>query len=246
MKKEENYFGIHPNTFEMLFKDKKDLLKEELGTEENEKIINTLNVFTKLNHRNIFIYFLKKYFSHKYNIDLEKIKYNEEIKQYEYVLDNEVITFNMISNIVNDKELQKELKSEKRFGKCHERSFGQAHNIDNAKIVTGIIKTIDGKFLHTVIEFPGKKEPITTYIMDWTQNIYMKKDDYIKLMEFYELSSFDAQEVFYDMELMNKMNVSDISMKPYLAFRDEFIKDLEKNMHLLSEEDKEKINNVKK
>lgn len=246
MKKEEDYFGIHPNTYNMLFKDKKDLPKEELGTEENQKIIDTLNIFTRINHKNIFISLLKKYLSHKFNVELEKIKYNEETKEYEYEFNNKIITFDMISNIVDDKDFIKELKSNKRFGKCHERSFGEAHNIDNAKIVTGIIKTIDGKFLHTVIEFPGKKEPITTYIMDWTQNIYMKKDDYINLMEFYELSSFDAQEVFYDMELMNKMNVSDISMKPYLAFRDEFIKDLEKNIHLLSEEEQEEIKNAKK
>ena len=244
MTKKKDYCGIHPNTYNMLFKKKQEFPKEELGTEENSKIIDTLNIFTELNHKSIFISLLKKFFSNKYNIDLDKIKYNEEIKQYEYVIDAEnVITFNMISNIVNDKKLIRELKSEKRFGKCHERSCQQAPNIDNAKIVTGIFKTIEGKFLHTVIEFHGKEN---TYIMDWTQNYYMKKEDYIKLMEFQELTTFDAQDVFYDMNLMEKMNVKHVCLKPYLSFRNEIIKDLEKNMHLLSEEEQEEIKQSKR
>ena len=168
--------------------------------------------------------------------------YIDETKQYEYVLDNKIITFNMLSNIVNDKELIKELKSNKRFGKCHIRSVQHAHNIEDAKIITGIITTT-GKYLHTVIEVPRKEK---IYIFDWTRNIYLKKEDYIKLFDFVELSSFDAKDVFYDRGIMTKMKIDNIGMKPYLAFRNEFIKDLEKNIHLLSEEEKEEIKNTKR
>ena len=52
-------------------------------------------------------------------------------------------------------------------------------------------------------------------------------------MEFYELSSFDAQEIFYGREIMEKMNIQHLGLKPLLSFRNEIIKDLEKNIRLL-------------
>jgi len=243
MSKEKNYFGINPNTYKLLFSDNESLSKEELSSEENTMILHTLNVFTKLNHENIFVSLLKKHFSHRLNIELEKIRYNQETKQYEYVLDDKIITFDMISNTIKDKAYKKELMSNKRFGKCHERPVQLAHNIQNSQIVTGVVTTDTGKYLHTVIEV---KKGDKIYILDWTRNLILKKEDYIKLFDFFELSSFDSIDVFYDKELMTKMNMLDIGMKPYLSFRNEFIKDLEKNIHLLSEEEQEELKQAKR
>ena len=131
----EDYSGIHPDTYKMLFSDNKNLPKEELATNENTMILATLNVFTKLEHKSIFIKFLKKRLSHNLNVEVDKIIYNEETKEYEYKVGERTITFRMISDIVKDKEFLKELKSNKRFGKCHERSFQLAPNIENSKIV---------------------------------------------------------------------------------------------------------------
>lgn len=237
-----NAIKVNLSSYE-IFATQENLPKDQLANNQQDKILRTLSVFTKLEQRSIFIKLLKIILSHRLKIDLEKITYNEEIKQYEYILDDKIITFNMLSNFLDDKKIIKELKSNKRYGKCHERSMGYGHNFDNSKLLTGIITTNTGKYLHTVIEVI-QDEKIS--IIDWTTNLILKKEDFIDLYSFVEISSFDAKNVFYDREIMNKFELNKLGIKKYLSYRNEIIKELEQNLNVLTEEEQEEIKNAKK
>lgn len=55
-------------------------------------------------------------------IYLGKITFTRDTKQYEYKNNNLIITFDKLSNCFEDKDLIKELTSNKRYGKCHTRA----------------------------------------------------------------------------------------------------------------------------
>ena len=93
--------------------------------------------------------------------------------------------------------------------------------------MTGYYTTNLNKILHSVVEIvkDGKN-----YILDWTQNIWMPKDDYIKIYKFQILEKINSNDLEQDFKKLKKLEFK--SLKTYLVFRDEIIKDLEKNKHL--------------
>ena len=76
-----------------------------------------------------------------------------ETKQYEYQNNDLIITFDKLSNCFEDKDLIKELTSNKRYGKCHIRAMDISPSIEGSKIVTGYITVGNQKILHSVIEY---------------------------------------------------------------------------------------------
>lgn len=246
MKKQEiePHWGMNENTHNLLFSDYYNLNAEEQGSLENAIIWGTLNRFTKLEQKSIFVNFIKLYIKKGLKLKIDKISYNEDTKQYEYRDGSFVLTFDMISNKINDNNLINILKSNKRKGTCHKNSVVYGHGLPNSKIVTGYITIGKIKNLHTIVEYPQNDK---TIIFDWTKNLKMEKEQYITLTKFVELTSYDAKDVFYDAAIMTKFGISDIiSIKNYVTFRDEIIKDLEKNLHLLSKEEQAEINSKKR
>lgn len=75
--------GINNNTYNLLFGDYASLPEEEQGSYENVVAYATIDCFTKLQEKKIFTKLLKLLYKNTI-IDLEKITFNEETKQYEY------------------------------------------------------------------------------------------------------------------------------------------------------------------
>lgn len=225
--------GINNNTYNLLFGDYDNLPENEQGSYENINAFATIDCFTKLQEKKIFTKLLKLFYKNTI-INLDKITFNEDTKQYEYKNNDLVINFDKISNYFEDKDLIKELTSKKRYNKCHSRSINIAPSIENSKIVTGYITFLDKKFLHSIIEYEHEDK---TIVLDWTRNLKITKEQYIELTKFVELSSFEGRNVIDDIDIIFR-NLN-MGAKTYVVFRDELIKDIQKNKHLFQSTEKD-------
>lgn len=121
--------GINKNTYELLFRDYDNIPEKEQPAIENSYIITIIQLYTRFREKDIFSKLLKLAFEKKYKIDFSKIKYNEKTKEYEYEFNGEVYTFDKLSNELENKNVKKELESERRYGQCHEKSIENTKNI---------------------------------------------------------------------------------------------------------------------
>lgn len=221
--------GINNNTYELLFKSHEDNDEGIIKHYKEFDCFFTIDSFTKIQEKKIFTKLLNKSFKER-AFDTSKIKYNEEKGLYEYKDKDLVIDFNMLSNSITDEDLIKELTSDKRYGKCHEMAMNLAPAIDGSKIVTGYIMLGNQKFLHSIIELEKDGEKL---IIDWTRNLMITKEQYIKLTKFVELSSFEGEKVLDDLKIgLKKLP---IGITQYLLFRNELIKDMKKNPQIFNE-----------
>ena len=218
--------GINNNTYNLLFGDYDNIPEEEQGTYENVVAFATIDRFTKLQEKKIFTKLLNLFCNNK-TVDLGKITFNKETLQYEYKDNDLVITFDKLSNCLDDKDLINELTSSKRYGNCHNKAMSISPSIEGSKIVTGYITIGNKKVLHSVIEYEQDGKNI---ILDWTRNLVINKEQYERLTKFVELSSFEGRKVIDDIEIIFKdLN---IGVKTYVVFRDELIKDMQRNPHI--------------
>lgn len=215
---------INNNTYELLFSYFDNLPENESATYENTIALKTIECFTKLKETNISNELIKIIYERK-KIDLSKITYNKEIDMFEYRDSNRLITFDKLSDHLQEKDLKEELMSNKRYKKCHERSMHIAPSIKDSRIVTGYIIIGNSKRLHSIIEYDIDDK---TIVLDWTSNLYIIKEQYIDLTEFREVSSFRGEKIIDDAKLIQG-NIY-ITKKPYLTFRDELMRDIKKNL----------------
>ena len=216
------------------FFDNDNLPREEYGDYENVKAWCTIDTFTRLEQKKIF-YILLKLISKETLIDINNITYNNETKEYAYKHNDLVITFDMISKRIEGKDAIKELTSRRRYGNCHSMSIVLAQSIDNSRIVTGKCTLGKRRFLHSIIEYDLEDE---TYVLDWTRNLRTTKKQFIKLTQFEELSSIDAKNILEDLKVIEG-NLK-INVKPYLVFRDEIMRDIQKNIGMFNHSDDQK------
>lgn len=205
---EQNYEtnGIHKNTDKLLFDDKhyeetdRDIIKNSYSLEILEK-------YTKLREKRIFKKLLEIYYKKRYSIDFSKITYNRETCQYEYrdEFDGEIYTFNKLSNLLDEQEIKDELESNRRYKKCHEKSMELSLELPKSFILTGYVKRGYGKFLHSVVEIEKQKEP---YIIDYTKNLVMPKEQYFKLTNFEQIERISDEEFLEDMIAIAQLDIS--------------------------------------
>lgn len=235
--------GININTKNILFNDDfYTLLESELGTLEYAKILFAIDTYTRMIHKNIFEKMLLKLEASRFNIDLSKIKYNEDKKQHEYKLENgKIITFDLLSDMLDaDKKILDELESNKRKRKCHSRSISLGDSTKDSVVLTGTITVGDRKVLHSVVEANNKQnKPV---ILDWTRNLVIDKESYIKLFKFDILTSVDSKLIFDDLSILKELG---LDVKQYLVFRDELMKDVEKNSQIFYSEDQNEFKKAK-
>ena len=232
-----NESGINNNTYNLLFSDYDNIPKEEQPALEKSYIISVIQLYTRFREKSIFSKILKLNFERKYKIDFSKIKFNEENQNYEYEFQGEVYTFDKLSKKINDKNIKKELESKKRYRNCHLKSAEIATSLPKSCILTGYVKRYNGKFLHSIVEI--EKED-GKYIIDYTKNIIMPKEQYVKLTEFEELESISDLEYLEYIQRLE--NILDLNGKVLLTFGREIFKELEKNSFLIkSNEDLEKV-----
>ena len=205
---EQNYEenGINKNTYKLLFDDKsyeetdRDIIKNSYG-------LGLIEVYTKLREKRIFKKLLGIYYKKRYSIDFSKITYNKKTGQYEYKdeLDGEIYTFNKLSNLLNKQEIKDELESNRRYKKCHTKSIELMLILPKSFILTGYVKRGHGKFLHSVVEIEKQKGP---YIIDYTKNLVMPKEQYFKLTNFEQIECISDEEFLEDIATMLQLNIS--------------------------------------
>lgn len=217
--------GINNNTYRLLFEEHpNNLPREKSGSYENYIAINTIREFTLVNalKKDTKIQkFLKKLTE---GVDIKRISYNEKTKQYEYKHNNFIVYFDLLSNHCGIPEIVNELTTEKRYNKCHLSCWDLVEQIEDAKVVTGFLIWGTTQLLHTLMELNSKGE---TYVLDYAFNLFIKKEEYLKLTNFKEISSYTAEEVV-EYKLLGYGNI-DMGIKPILTFRDELVKDMQKN-----------------
>lgn len=219
--------GINNNTYDMLFGDNLDLPKEDCQEEKYVQAVNAIIIFSMIKSEKITYSFLKAYYTIFKKYNLNKINYNKDTKMYEYKSGDVSLSFDLLSSKFEEKELIKELISKKRNGKCHERAINIAPSIENSKIVIGHATFGNKRILHSVIEVAGEKTP---FILDWTMNLIMSKEDYYKLSGFKELNLVKSEDIINDLKLI--IGNMKLGCKTYLLFRDEIIREMKSKPEL--------------
>ena len=228
-----NESGINKNTYELLFSDYDNIPEDEKPKIENSYIITMIQTYTKFREKSIFSKLLKLFFEKKYKVDFSKIKFNEKTKNYEYEFQGEVYTFDKLSDKIDNEEIKKELESDKRCRQCHSKSIDLSLILPEAYIVTGYEKWSDGKkYLHSIVEIEKEKE---TYIIDYTKNIIMPKEQYVKLTSFEELERISDME--YLQHIQKVASIPGIDLKVYTIFGKEMVKELEKNSYMIKNDE---------
>lgn len=221
MKKENDsiIMGLNKNTYELLFSDLKNLDINSCGTLDNLIAYLTIDKFTMIKDKVFYLKLLKKIIKNKEKLDLDKICYDNESKMYMY---NNKYSFSRLSDYIDSNRIKKELMSKKRYGTCHMNSIKVGISLKNSYVLTGYIIIGKNRILHSIVEVVVNNE---VFIIDWTRNFIMLKDDYLKLTNFYELSRIKSNEVLNDYDKITS-NFG-ICIKAYLVFRDEIIREIE-------------------
>lgn len=235
--------GINKETYKLLFSDYDNIPEEERTSIENNYIMAVIQSYTRFREKGIFSKLLKLTFEKKHKIDFSKIKYNDKTEEYEYELNGEVYTFDKLSNELENKNIKKELESERRYGQCHSKSIELAVAQPEAYILTGYIKENKGKYLHSIVEIEKKNEK---YVIDYTKNIIMPKEQYVKLTSFEELERISDME--YLQHVQKIVNIPGIDLKVSTTFGKEIVKELEKNAFMLKkdEEVEKRLDEIRK
>lgn len=189
-----------------------------------------------LNYSNIYIklYYYTKYRDKTYipsNIKelINNIKCEDSINYYND--DNVNFEFLLLSDFDYMKMRKKELTSDKRLHKCHITSYYFILNFpyENIYLLTGFINISNHDILHSVVEIKDKNNESSS-IIDYTQNLIMKKDDYDKITNFKYYSKISKQDLINDKDIIISFNMK---LPIFLFFRDEIMKDLQKNEKVL-------------
>ena len=230
--------GMNKNTYKLLFEDN-DGITEDVQSREILMISHTIQEYTKW-HEKLMLYNMLRFFFKNKFVDMSDIKYDPETKEYKYVYNGEVYTFdilskyiqgddnNFISKFINNYKVNKELHSKDRYGKCHGNSILLAEQLDNSKILTGYITFGKYKVLHSVVVANKKGVPL---VYDWTQNLIMPLDEYRKIYNIVVIEEVDSKDMLNDLPKLKGTKITD---KEYLTFRSEIINDLERNEEIFN------------
>ncbi len=142
--------GMNKNTYQLLYGSEKS---EVNISDRNIKMLMTIDTFTKIFHKKFLDRMIELNKVKKIDINLDNIKYNDDKNMYEYIEGDSSISFKIFSDQILEapKGIIKELESDKRQGKCHQRNMEIALSFENSKILTGIIHFGNHKALHSVL-----------------------------------------------------------------------------------------------
>lgn len=211
-----------------------ELLVEQLDVKTkkvDEDLINIL-VFTGM----------PKYMEFFGNLTLSNLTIYHVIKlnkKYALIKNKKMYYFRKLSDIIpykHDKKILHDIK--KRNGAIslfRTLRLASLRSFINANFI--IASTNRGN--NSYIEYEENNEK---YIVSYSDNMVMKKDDFIELYNFSEISRLDQVTLYKVHEIIEKVK-TDIDIMYLLLFPDEFIKDLSKTEKYLTEKyDKSGIN----
>ena len=208
-------YGINANTYSALIEQENKNVKE---TANNNYTVNNLALFTQEKDIAAFKEF-------RLFMSLFKIRKTKD-GMYKYKLGNkEYVYFNKMSNELNLSDSDKRiLVSNDRYNTCYHSSIKIAPFIQNSKILFGKAKVGNHEYLHAVINYFDEKRKMDV-IVDWTLNLYMKKEDYIKTLNFNVINEVDSINAIHLCELFKTLEIS-MPITMCLAFNEEILDDM--------------------
>jgi len=206
---------MNENTHFLLTRDYFNIPEREWGSMSSYEVYHTISDFTLLDKH-------EREFAKRQNKLLDYITYNKSKLKYEYKKEDIIFDFIMISDYFNGDIYKYELLSEERYSKCHTMAIKMAEYFENSKILTGYITLLDSKIMHSVLEFKMLGEVV---IMDWTLNLIMEKQQYLKLTNFKVINIVQSSMIKEDEDLIYNSNITN---KIYLLFRDELKRNFDK------------------
>ena len=139
------------------------------------------------------------------------------------------------------KEEDPDILTKDRKGKCHSKALEISSRLGSIAndIVTGNTYGYSdkAKYLHSWVEFSYNGNDV---VLDYTLNALINREGYYLLNHISEpLSRISSKQIQEDCKLIKKLNkVGSFNIKEYLFFRDEIIRDLEKNREVLDKDEK--------
>ena len=134
-----------------------------------------------------------------------------------------------------------DIETDSRIGKCHEKSMAISQILGSSnEVVTGYICGLSNKqkYLHSWVEVKlADNYPV---VIDYTINAVMNRDGYYLLKHPKILNRVSNEDIKNDQKYILSFSetVQSINIKEYLVFRDEIMRDINKNKLLFDEEER--------
>lgn len=215
--------GMNINTYNLLFDDINNKISDKKGSCESLNALCIISKFTKFDDMKIYCLMAGMYETID-DYDFRTISWSDELNSFIYQKGNFKIPFNLLSDFMTHEDVKKELTSDERLHKCHEKSILLASIYPNFRIITGYVYLEKQRMLHSVIEYDDNEE---TIILDWTKNLRMLKEDYIRLTNLRVIETIEGYDVKND--ITGPIIQMGMDFKTYCAFRPEIVKELKKN-----------------
>lgn len=215
--------GMNINTYNLLFDDLNNEKSDKKGSYESLNALCVISKFTKFDDIKIYCLMAGMYETID-DYDFRTISWSNELNSFIYQKGNFKIPFNLLSDFMTHEDVKKELTSDERIHKCHEKSILLASIYPNFRIITGYVYLEKQRMLHSVIEYDDNEE---TIILDWTKNLRMLKEDYIRLTNLRVIETIEGYDVKND--IAGPIIQMGMDFKTYCAFRPEIVKELKKN-----------------
>lgn len=215
--------GMNINTYNLLFDDINNKMSDKKGSCESLNALCVISKFTKFDDIKIYCLMAGMYETID-DYDFRTISWSDELNSFIYQKGNFKIPFNLLSDFMTHEDVKKELTSDERIHKCHEKSILLASIYPNFRLITGYVYLEKQRMLHSVIEYDDNEE---TIILDWTKNLRMLKEDYIRLTNLRVIETIEGYDVKND--ITGPIIQMGMDFKTYCAFRPEIVKELKKN-----------------
>lgn len=215
--------GMNINTYNLLFDDINNKMSDKKGSCESLNALCVISKFTKFDDIKIYCLMAGMYETID-DYDFRAISWSDELNSFIYQKGNFKIPFNLLSDFMTHEDVKKELTSDERLHKCHEKSILLASIYPNFRIITGYVYLEKQRMLHSVIEYDDNEE---TIILDWTKNLRMLKEGYIRLTNLRVIETIEGYDVKND--IAGPIIQMGMDFKTYCAFRPEIVKELKKN-----------------
>lgn len=215
--------GMNINTYNLLFDDINNKMSDKKGSCESLNALCVISKFTKFDDIKIYCLMAGMYETID-DYDFRTISWSDELNSFIYQKGNFKIPFNLLSDFMTHEDVKKELTSDERLHQCHEKSIILASIYPNFRIITGYVYLEKQRMLHSVIEYDDNEE---TIILDWTKNLRMLKEDYIRLTNLRVIETIEGYDVKND--ITGPIIQMGMDFKTYCAFRPEIVKELKKN-----------------
>ena len=216
--------GVNINTWNVLFDDVVSCKRETVLSLFESYVMSSYTL-----NNNIKNFFIRGCILGINKLSRKAVRYDKDNKKYYFKFNDSEYSFEKLSDRVPKSSYAKELGTFDRQHKCHIRSILLCYATPKSKIVTGYVNGKDLRVLHSIVVYESSDG--TLVAADWTKNLVMPFEQYIKLHNFEIISEITHDDVIFDYE-SGIIDNSGLSSKTYCVFRNEVVNDIKKSIHL--------------